>query len=292
MKSARPLLLVAFLMTAAPALTAQSGSLGLPQSIAAGSAFSIPTAGSGQAVLYIVGPAQALRRDVQLGEPVSFPAGVLFNAGHYLAILVAQGSSLDAGQFDVVPAGPPASLSFLAEPSRLPVELQGGVSGTAYVFDAWRNLIVAPLPVTFQLEQASGSPQTQTVTTRNGVAWTRMNSASKEGAATFVARADSAAATRVIQEVPGDPCNLTITAQPDGQQVRIETAPLRDCSGNPIPDGTIVTFTENYNGMQSTVDVPLRHDVARVDMPAFIGATISAASGVVAGNQIRWGGSR
>ena len=111
-------------------------------------------------------------------------------------------------------------------------------------------------------------------------------------AVTVVARAEAAAATRVIQEVPGDPCNLTITAQPDGQQVRIETAPLRDCSGNPIPDGTIVTFTANYNGMQSTVDVPLRHDVARVDMPACIGATISAASGVVAGNQIRWEGSR
>ena len=26
--------------------------------------------------------------------------------------------------------------------------------------------------------------------------------------------------------------------------MELETAPVRDCSGNPVPDGTIVTFTE------------------------------------------------
>jgi hypothetical protein len=44
--------------------------------------------------------------------------------------------------------------------------------------------------------------------------------------------------------------------------------------------------------MQSTVDVPLKQDVAKVDMPAYNGATISVASGVVAGNEIRWQGGR
>ena len=51
---------------------AQSGSLGLPKTVEAGAAFSIHTAGSGKGVLYIVGPGQVLRRDVQLGEAVSF----------------------------------------------------------------------------------------------------------------------------------------------------------------------------------------------------------------------------
>jgi hypothetical protein len=79
-----------------------------------------------------------------------------------------------------------------------------------------------------------------------------------------------------------------MTAQPSGQQIRLETAPLRDCSGNAVPDGTIVTFTETYGETQTTVDVPLKRGIAQVDMPAHNGATLSAASGVVLGNQIHW----
>jgi hypothetical protein len=63
---------------------------------------------------------------------------------------------------------------------------------------------------------------------------------------------------------------------------------VRDCSGNPVPDGTIVTFTEAYSGGEATVDVPLKRGVAKTEMPAYDGATISVAAGVVMGNEIRW----
>jgi hypothetical protein len=76
-----------------------------------------------------------LKRDVQLGETVIFPAGSLYNAGHYLAVF-AGGSSTENGSFDVVPASEPANLSFLAKPSRLPVGLHDGITGSVYVFDA------------------------------------------------------------------------------------------------------------------------------------------------------------
>lgn len=270
---------------------AQSAALTLPPPVVAGSAFSIATSGSGPATLYIVGPEQVLRRDVQLGRPVSFAAGTLYSAGRYLAILTA-GSSTDAQTLSVVPATQPKTISFLARPSRLPVDVRNGVIGTAYVFDAYHNLITTPLPVSFDFSSPNSAAQTRTVTTENGVAWTQMNSVAKEGAAKFVARAEGVSTTRVIDEVPGDPCNLTMSAKPDGPKIALETAPLRDCSGNPVPDGTIVTFTESRDGMQSTVDVPLKQGIARVDMPAWNGATISVASGVVAGNEIRWEGGR
>jgi hypothetical protein len=80
-----------------------------------------------------------------------------------------------------------------------------------------------------------------------------------------------------------------MTAKPAGQKVDLETAPVRDCSGNAVPDGTIVTFTETHGDAQTTVDVPLKRGVAKVEMPAYPGATITVASGVVLGNQIRWG---
>ena len=79
-----------------------------------------------------------------------------------------------------------------------------------------------------------------------------------------------------------------MNAQQAGQQVQLQTEPVRDCSGNAIPDGTIVTFTETYAGGQSTVDVPLKRDVAEVKLPLHRGAKFTVASGVVLGNQIGW----
>jgi len=275
----------------APAQTPAQSGMSLPKSITAGSSSSISTTGNGKAVLYIVGPGGALRRDLQLGEAISLSASDLYNAGHYLAILVGgSGIPADTGAFDVVPAPQPETLSFLARPSRLPVGLHGGISGTTYIFDAYHNLITTPMPVSFQLSTPSSAVQERTITSRNGVAWAAMDSAPKQGSAKFIAQTGGVASTRVIDEVPGDPCGLTMSARPNGHKVDLQTAFVRDCSGNAVPDGTVVTFTETYGGMQSTVDAPIKQGVARAEMPAYDGARISVASGVVAGNEIRWGG--
>lgn len=294
------------LLLAAMPLAAQSGVLEVPRAVEAGNAFSIPTSGSGKAVLYIVGPAQVLRREVKLGESVSFAAGDLHNAGHYLALLAGD-LGTENGAFDVV-ASHPASLSFLAKPSRLPVDLQNGISGVVYVFDTFRNLVIAPSEVSFQLSGVAGAGQGRTVATRDGVAWTKLNSATKEGTAQFIARDGAISATRVIQQVPGDPCRLRMNAhlsnqklaepklanqkltdhKPTQQRLTLETEPVRDCGGNAVPDGTIVTFKEIYKDGEATVDVPVKRGVARTEMPAYPGATISVATGVVMGNEIRW----
>ncbi|HKR26378.1 MAG TPA: hypothetical protein VJS11_02950 [Acidobacteriaceae bacterium] len=269
-------------------LAAQNGAMNLPAKVTAGAAFTIPTSGSGKATLYIVGPGQVLRRDVDLGTPLQFAAGDLYNAGRYVVVLT--GGASDVGQLEVTPVPQPSNLAFLAKPSRLPVGLRGGISGTAYLFDAYHNLITTSIPVSFDLTNQSSPEQKNTVASHNGVAWTEMNSAERQGKAKFIARAGGVEVTRIIQEVPGDPCSLTMTAKPKGNRVELQTQPIRDCSGNPVPDGTIVTFTENYNGTQTTADVPIKEDTARVEMPVHPGAVISVASGVVAGNEIRWGG--
>lgn len=287
MRSGCAFLLGGLTLATAQLACAQDGSMSLPRTVEAGNAFSIQSTGSGKAVLYIVGLGQVLRRDVQLGEKTSLPAGSLSNAGHYLAILVT-GSSTHEESFDVVPATEPAELSFLAKPSRLPVGLHDGISGAVYVFDAYQNLITTPTPVSFQLSNPSGPVQQRTVVSQDGAAWTEMDSTPKEGTDKFVARVGGISSTRVVEQVPGDPCGLSMSARPSGQQLQLETNPVRDCSGNAVPDGTIVTFTENYHGTQSTVDVPLKHGIAQVEMPAHSGARISVASGIVLGNEIRW----
>ena len=288
MKSRLATFLGGLIVLAGGQLAAAQGSLRLPKTVEAGAAFSIHTTGSGKGVLYIMGPAQVLRRDVQLGEDISFAPGDMHNAGHYLVMLTG-GPSTENGAFDVTAVHQPTTLSFIAKPSRLPVDLHDGISGVVYVFDTFHNLVLQPTPVSFQLSGVAGAAQTRTVTSKNGVAWTKLDSASKEGAAKFEARAGNVADERIIQQVPGDPCRLKMDVRPVGQRLQLETAPVRDCSGNAVPDGTIVTFTEIYDGGQATVDVPLKRGVAKTEMPAYKGATISVATGVVMGNEIHWG---
>jgi len=282
---ALPLVAIALFVTRSA--SALDPAMSLPKTVEAGASFSIQTAGSGKATLYIVGPGQALKRDVDLGGAVAFAEGSLHSAGHYIALLTNEVST-QSGQFDVVPATKPAELSFLAKPSRLQVSQHDGITGAVYVFDAFHNLVVAPLSVSFELANPGGAVQKRIVLTHNGSAWTGMDSSAQQGIDKFVARVEGATSTRVIAQVPGDPCGLKMSARLSGQQLQVATEPVRDCSGNPVPDGTIVTFTETYNGDQSTVDEPLKHGIAVAQMPPHPGATISVASGVVLGNQIHW----
>lgn len=266
---------------------AQSANLTIPSSIEAGSAFSVQCGGSGQGTLYIAGPGQFIKRDVQLGGEISFPAGSIYNAGRYSVWLESTGSS-EVGSFDVVPAVKPADLTFIAKPSRLQVAQRGGITGTAYVFDIYGNVITKPTDVSFELANPGADTQKRSVETRNGAAWTEMDSTSHEGKDVFVARIGDVSSQRVVFQVPGDPCSLKMSAKPMGNKIQVVTEPVRDCSGNPVPDGTVVTFTELANDTKSTVDVPVKKGVASIEMPAHRGATISVASGVVLGNQIRW----
>ena len=72
----------------------------------------------------------------------------------------------------------------------------------------------------------------------------------------------------------------------------METDPIRDCSGNPVPDGTIVTFTAVSPKGKSSVDARIKKGVAKAELPNLQDATISVASGVVMGNDIHVGGGQ
>lgn len=283
----RSALVIGSLVFAVSAVYGQSDELNLPRTLQAGAAFQIECPGSGNGMLYIVGPGQVIKRDVQLGQTISFPAGSLYDAGEYMVVLASSTASR-TGTLEVVPAEKPAELTFIAKPSRLPVAQHDAITGTAYVFDSYKNLITQPLKVSFELSNPSAAAQARTVQTQNGAAWTQMDSTTHEGKDTFAARVGDVSSTRVVGQVPGDPCSLKANAKAAGDRIELVTDPVRDCSGNAVPDGTIVTFTELYNGTKASVDVPLKKDVATVSMPAHRGATISVASGVVLGNQIRW----
>ena len=255
-----------------------------PKQATAGEGITITASDGGELLLY--GPGGASKRKVSAGE-VQIPGEEVRAAGHYIAVI---GDS--SADFYVV-AAKPSTLNFLARPSRVPVSRPDAISGVAFVFDDFQNLVQKPAAVKFDLSVKNSAAAIRSVETKNGIAWTRMPSATKEGAAQFVASVPGGTPVRrVVQQVASDACDLHMKAQKTEKAIVVETDPIKDCSGNAVPDGTIVTFTEVTDKGRSTVDARIKRGTAKAELPLAASGTISVASGVVTGNELHIGGGQ
>jgi hypothetical protein len=275
---------------AATVCLAQSGDIHVPSTVLAGSDAAVSTNGTGKATFYLVGPGVSHKEDVSLGSEIHLRSQDLHNAGSYLAIVcsdICRGTT-----FFVIPSQP-ASLTFLVHPSRVPVSQGDSVSGVVFPFDQFHNQVFAPVSVGFQLSAGKASLFSRAARTQNGVAWFRTTSGRSAGALQVVATLDNLSTRRVVQQVASDPCNLRINGQRTNAGIVVQTEPVHDCAGNPVPDGTIVSFTATEAIGKSTVDAPIKQGVARALISPLAeasgGAIISAASGVVMGNEVRVG---
>jgi hypothetical protein len=284
MRSVNLMSVVAVLFLAGSVLAQE---IRVPASVFAGEETTISTTGSGKATFYLLGPGGANKSDVSLGEEIHLRSQDLRNAGDYLAIVCAD--TCRSAPFYVT-AAQPASLNFLVHPLRVPAGLGEAVNGMAFAFDQFHNLVLDPVTVDFQLTAGNSSLLSRAVRTLYGVAWFRTNSGKSAGKLQVVATLGNVSATRAVQQVAADPCNLRIKGQRTPKGIVVETDPVRDCSGNPVPDGTIVTFSATGADGRSTVDAPIKQGVARAQIEASGPQTISVASGVVMGNELRVGG--
>ncbi|MBV9180979.1 MAG: hypothetical protein JO356_06675 [Acidobacteria bacterium] len=279
MKPGFPILLV---MVAS--LSAWAAEMHAPAQVTAGTSLAIATNGSGRGTFYLIGPAKVSKRDIQMGSQISVDADELERAGRYLAILCAS-DGCTATNFSVIAAAP-NRLSLLVHPSRVPVAMSNGITTVAFVFDNFRNLVLKSAPVEFTILPKDGSELRATRQSEHGVAWVTMTSARKEGITRIGASVGHASEVRVVQQVASDACNLRIKASRVNRELLVETDPVRDCSGNPVPDGTVVSFTMTDMGGKTTVDVPIKRGIAKITMPIKGRARISVASGVVTGNDL------
>ena len=270
-------------------LSAQDATLRPPAQAIAGQAISLATTGSGAATFYLSGPASSAKRQVQLGSDIPLQGNELQSSGRYVAIVCAMACS--SATFFVAPANA-ASLTFLAHPSRVPVGQIDAISGVALASDSFQNLVLTPATVNIQLAAKRAAPETHDLQTKNGIAWFRTNSAKSAGPLQLTASLNGVSVRRVVQSVASEPCNLRIKGQRTAKGVSIETEPIRDCAGNAVPDGTVVTFTARNGSQISTVDAPIKQDVARAQFATSGPIVVSAASGVVLGNELRIGDSR
>ena len=267
---------------------ARAAELHVPQNAVAGQPLSIGASGSG--TLFLIGPGQVIKKEFKSGN-VEIKGEELRSAGRWIAVVRGDGNQSQV--FWVKPAKP-GKLNFLARPSRVSVARANVISGVTFVFDQYQNLILDPTPVNFNLS-VGGASSTKTVNSREGVAWINSASAPKAGAAQFVASVDQTSVARVVQQVAADPCERSFRMHVAGHAANrtiVETDPIRDCSGNPVPDGTIVTFIQTDKSGKSTVDARIKKGMARAELPASDSATITVAAGVVLGNELHVGGGQ
>jgi hypothetical protein len=159
----------------------------------------------------------------------------------------------------------------------------------AFPFDRFHNLVLAPVSINFQLTAGTSSLFSKPVRTQGGVAWFRTASGKSAGALQVVATLDDVSARRAVQQVASDPCNLRITGQRVATGILVQTEPVHDCAGNIVPDGTIVTFSATQQDGKGTVDAPIKKGIASAKITSTGVTTISVASGVVMGNELRIG---
>lgn len=262
---------------------AGAAELRTPAVVEAGKAFSVPLQGSGNATFYLVGPDHVAKRTVKLGSDLQIQSSDVRAAGRYQAILC--DSACTTAAFEVN-AAQPAHLSFFLHPSRVPVHTPRSIDATAFVFDQYFNLDLAPEAVDFRIKPASGDSFSRRVSTRRGVAWLPMDSTPHEGRVQVTAVSGNVEEARVVQQVAAEACALRVKAVANGNMVTLETDPVRDCSGNSLPDGTVVSFTTVDREGKSTVDTPIKKGVARTQLSIHGRAQVSVACGVVEGNEV------
>lgn len=269
--------------------SASAVALHAPASVPAGQPLAIRTEGSGKATFYLLGPSVALKQTIQLGTDINIDSEKLSTAGQY-KVVVCSGQDCVHATFEVR-AGEPARLSFFLHPSRVPVSTPNAIDATAFLFDRYYNPVLAPAKVEFQIAPSSAVHFSRVVASERGVAWMRMASSSQGGAVRITAAIGDVTEPRVIQQVAAEACGLRIRSIPDKKGVTLETDPVRDCSGNPLPDGTIVSFTNIDSAGKTTVDTPIKKGVARAQLAVKGRARISVACGVVLGNELSITGS-
>jgi hypothetical protein len=166
------------------------------------------------------------------------------------------------------------------------------ISGTALSFDRFDNLVLTPKTVVFRVSAGDAKAvMSREALTQYGVAWFRADSGNRAGLLQVSVALGSLSARRAVQQVASDPCNLRISGRPTAKGIVVETDPVRDCAGNPVPDGTIVTFTLTDAAGKSTIDAPIKQGVARTQIVSSGPSRVTVASGVVMGNELRLGGA-
>jgi parallel beta-helix repeat protein len=195
-----------------------------------------------------------------------------------VATVTATVNSLSATALVTFTPGAPFTLTLTATPATLPVGNSSALTATAT--DQYGNAVADGTVVSFTTDLGSVSPVT--ATTVGGVATATLSS-TISGVATVTATVGSLSATALVTFTPGAPFTLTLTATPATLPVGNSstlTATATDQYGNPVADGTVVSFTTDL-GNVSPVTATTVGGVATATLSSTISgvATVTATVG-------------
>jgi hypothetical protein len=139
-----------------------------------------------------------------------------------------------------------AHLSLKADPTRIPADGTSTSTITATVTDAQNNPVPDGTPVKFTTSLGFMAPAT--ADTQGGTATATLHSGTQAGTATVKVKVGTLTRQVQVALVDATPAYLTATAKPkqipaDGTSTSTITAVVSDAQHNPVPDGTVVTFT-------------------------------------------------
>jgi parallel beta-helix repeat protein len=198
-----------------------------------------------------------------------------------VATVTATVGSLNATTLVTFTAGAPFTLTLTAVPATLPVGNSSTLTATAT--DQFGNPVADGTTISFTTSLGNVSPVT--ATTVGGVVTATLNS-TVAGVAAVTATIGSLSATAQVTFTPGAPFTLTLTAVPATLPVGNSstlTATATDQYGNPVADGTTISFTTSLGALSSSTantsggdaSVTLSSTVASV---ATVTATVNSLS--------------
>jgi len=190
---------------------------------------------------------------VDPSKPVSQSA-VLSNAVEITATYdVSVANNVDTVSNTVIP-GAPYSVEVSADPEAIRADGVSTSTITAEVRDRFGNSVLNGTVVTFTTDLGSLGSKMVTKTATSGVAKAILRSGTTAGIATVTATADSKFGTTTVTFIPGPPYTVELGADPevlsvdDSSELRAE---VEDQYGNPVSDGTVVTFTTSLGSLGS-----------------------------------------
>jgi len=143
-------------------------------------------------------------------------------------------------------SGPPGKISLSVSPLETVADGRSKVTLTATVSDAMGNLVQDGTIVTFS--STLGQLLSTSATTQNGSASVQLLAPTIPGIAIITASSGEAKTTATVSFLPGPPRRVEITLDPpslvaDGTSTSRVVAKVSDEFGNPVQDGTTVTFS-------------------------------------------------
>ncbi len=153
-----------------------------------------------------------------------------------------------------ITSGQPATLTLRAHPSAVAVA-GGQAIVTATVRDEGGSLVLDGTPVTFTATLGTVEPASGL--TLDGLAHAVFTAGPEVGQATVIATAGDVTATASISVLGiGQPYTVTLVAEPPQIQLdgapAVITATVVDALGDPVPDGTPVTFAADLGELSET----------------------------------------